>query len=248
MKLKAAFQACSSDYFGYVNPSIMMRTINEGVAIGNHADGVGFDQIYPSIGATWMLGQCVMEFLKPVYPATEVEIETGGHEQFGAATVRRSTMYSNGEAVMRFATKTLPVYYQQRKVVPPEAMAPFWKTEPLPCGAPISFIQLPEQMKLAETYQVAYRDCDLNKHMTAFRYLDLILENIGYWDHEMHLAERIQIDYKKEVLAGETLKILVGQSDGIWYCSGEKADGQVSFNATVKMSDTVIAPPDNFFL
>lgn len=246
MKFKSTFQACSADYSGYVNPTVMMRTINEGVAKRNYLDGVGFEHLYPTIGVTWMLGQCVMEFKKAIPTATEVEMETGGHEQFGVSVVRRSVMYYNGEEAMTFATKLLPVYFQERKVVPPEVLEPFWKTSAEPCGEPISFIHLPENMTSVEQYRVHYRDCDSNKHMTAFRYLDLILEAVDYWSGELHLAERIQIDYKKECLPGDVLDIRLGKENGIQYCSGVKEDGTVSFNAAVKLSAKVTMPADIF--
>lgn len=248
MKFKSMFQACSADYFGFVNPTVMMRTINEGVAKRNYLDGVGFEQLFPTLGVTWMLGQCVMEFKQAIPTAVEVEMETGGHEQFGVSVVRRSSMYYNGELAMTFATKLLPVYFEERKVTPPEVLEPFWKTPAIPCGEPIHFIRLPENMVPVEQYRVCYRDCDSNKHMTAFRYLDLILEAVDYWSGELHLAERIQIDYKKECLPGDVLQIYRGEKDGVQYCSGVKVDGTVSFHAAVKLAEQATPAAAKFFV
>lgn len=237
MKLTHTFPASAVDYFGYVSPNNMMREINEGVAAANYNDGVGFSHLFPTIGVTWMMGQCVLEYKKFVPCAEKVEVECGGYEQFGVTTVRRCVMYHDGEVAMRFSAKLLPVYFEARKVAPPHALAPFWKSEPSPCGEAIFFIVPPEQMETVEKYQVHYRDCDSNKHMTAFRYLDLIMETVGYWNGELHLPERIQIDYLKECLPGEILNLKYGQKDGMHYCSGVKADGSVSFNATVRFSE-----------
>lgn len=236
MKLTHTFSASAVDYFGYVSPNYMMREINEGVAAANFNDGVGFSHLFPTIGVTWMLGQCVLEYEKFVPCAEEVTIECGGHEQFGVTTVRRCVMVHNGEVAMRFSAKLLPVYFEARKVVPPHVLAPFWKTEPSPCGEPIVFINPPEQMETIEEYHVHYRDCDSNKHMTAFRYLDLIMETAGHWNGELHLPERVQIDYMKECLPGDVLYLKHGMKDDIHYCSGVKSNGSVSFNATVRFS------------
>lgn len=237
MRLKTVFPASAVDYFGYVSPNYMMREINEGVAVANYNDGVGFSHLFPTIGVTWMLGQCVLEYEKFVPCAEEVEVECGGHEQFGVSTVRRCVMYHNGEVAMRFAAKLLPVYFDARKVVPPHVLAPFWKTEASPCGDPIVFIKPPEHMETIEEYSVRFRDCDSNKHMTAFRYLDLIMETVGYWNNTLHLPERIQIDYLKECLPGEVVNLQYGKRDGVHYCSGVKQDGSVSFNASVRFSE-----------
>ena len=237
MKIKTVFPASAVDYFGYVSPNYMMREINEGVAASNYRDGVGFSHLYPTIGVTWMLGQCVLEFKKFVPCAEEVEIECGGHEHFGVTTVRRCVMYHNGEKAMHFTAKLLPVYFAARKVVPPYVLQPFWKSEASPCGENVFFLKLPEQMQTVEEYHVRFRDCDSNKHMTAFRYLDLILETVGYWNGNVHLPERIQIDYLKECLPGEVLKLQYAEQDGIHYCRGVKADGSVSFHASVRLSE-----------
>ena len=237
MSIKSIFPASAVDYSGYVAPNNMMRTINEGVGEANYRDGVGFSHLFPTMGITWMMGQCVLEYKKFVPCAEEVEVVCGGHEQFGVATVRRCVMYHNGEEAMHFAAKLLPVYFDARKVVPPQVLAPIWKTEHDPCGEPIHFIVPPDQMKVLEEYHVHYRDCDLNKHMTAFRYLDLAMETAGHWGNELRLPKRIQIDYLKECLPGDVLYLKHALEDGVHYCSGVKTDGSVSFNATVCFSE-----------
>ena len=246
MKFRHTFPACSGDYFGYVNPTYLMREIDEGVAMSNFEDGVGFAHLYPTIGVTWMLGQCVLEYLHPVFTVTEVEISAGGHEQHGPAVVRRCSMSSEGREVMRFSAKLLPVYFDARKIAPPEALAPFWKTEHDEIGELIPFIKSPEQMETVEEYTVRYRDCDTNKHMSAFRYLDLILESIGYWSGEHHLARRLQIDYRKECVVGDVLEIQHCIQNGTHYVRGVKADGTVSFYAKVELSDAAIPAAETY--
>lgn len=236
MKLTHRFSASAVDYFGYVSLKAMMQEINEGVAAANFEDGVGFSHLFPTLGVTWMLGQCVLEFEDFIPCAEDVVIETGGHEQFGVSTVRRCTMQYEGREVMRFSAKLLPVDFNERKVVSPTVLEPFWKTPASPCGESISFLKMPEEMVTVETYPVRYRDCDSNRHMTAFRYLDLVLETIGYWDEEPHLPKRIQIDYKRECFPGELLELQHAERDGIHYCAGIKGDGTESFLAAVVLS------------
>lgn len=237
VKLYHTFPACSGDYHGFVTPNFMMREIDEGVAAANYADGAGFAHIFPTIGVTWMLGQCVLEFDELLVPSHEVEIETLPREQFGVATVRRCVMRRDGREIMRFAAKLLPVDFQARKAVPASTLDPFWKTPAAPCGETIVFLQMPEGMKTKERYTVKFRDCDTNKHMTAFRYLDLIMETVGYWDGPAHLPERIQIDYRRECFPGETLELRYGEKEGIRYCCGVKENGTEAFRASVRFAE-----------
>ncbi len=246
IKLKHTFPACSGDYHGFVTPNYMMREIDEGVAAANYADGVGFSHIFPAIGVTWMLGQCVLEFKELLTPGYEVEIEACPREQFGIATVRRCIMFREGREIMRFAAKLLPVDFNARKAVPASTLDPFWKSPAAPCGEKISFLKMPEIMETKERYTVKYRDCDTNKHMTAFRYLDLIMETVGYWDGPAYLPERIQVDYLRECLPGEILQLQYGKADDIHYCRGLKADGSSAFHASVRFAKEVypIVPLD----
>lgn len=237
MKIETSFSLTSVDYFGYVSPNFMMREINEGVGVANYEDGVGFSHLFPTVGVTWMMGQCVLEFKKLLPCQAAVEIRCSGREQFGVTTVRRCVMKHKGEEVMRLTAKLLPVYFEARKIAPPEVLAPFWKSEAQPCGEPLPFLVPPASMETVERYPVRFRDCDSNLHMTAFRYLDLILETVGYWNDQPRLLRRVQIDYKKECVPGEILELRYARQQGIHYCSGIKEDGSVSFHASVQMSE-----------
>ena len=236
IKLYHTFPACSGDYHGFVSPNYMMREIDEGVAAANFADGAGFSHIFPTIGVTWMLGQCVLEFKELLGPAYEVEIEALEREQHGIATVRRCVMRREGREIMRYSAKLLPVDFKARKAVPASALDPFWKTPAAPSGEKIPFLQMPENMETKEQYAVKHRDCDTNKHMTAFRYLDLIMETVGYWDREAYLPERIQVDYLRECLPGEALLLQYGKADDVHYCRGLKEDGSPAFHASVRFA------------
>ncbi len=239
MKAKATFPSHNADFYGYIAPNFVTRAINDVIARKNVEDGAGFSRIYPTIGATWMLGQCVLEYKQLVTTAEEVEIEVLPREQCGVTTLRRAVMRRNGEDVVYFTAKQLPVYYVERKVVPPNVMEEFWNVPAAPCGEDIPFITPIESMELVDKYRVRYCDSDPNHHMTAFRYLDLIMECINYWGTEMRLIERMQVDYRRECMPGDVLKLYHGVQDGLHYVSGYKEDGTVSFHSTVRLSEKV---------
>lgn len=242
MKRVSKFPSSYLDYFGYVSPSVLMHEASECVTLQSIEEGVPFHRMMAELGATWMLGQVVLEYMRPIGVATEVEVEVTPHEHFGAAVMRRAVMRQDGEVVMRFTGKTLPVYYEARKVVTPEAMAHMWLIPAAPRGENFDWVRLPEKMELVEQYPVRYGDCDMNGHLTAFRYVDLICETVGYWGKELHLLERLQIDYKKECMPGEVIDLYRGEADGILYVSGVHSNGVVAFNASVKLSEEGYPP------
>ena len=64
-------------------------------------------------------------------------------------------------------------------------------------------------LPLPEKYH-GLRDTDTRYRQ---RYLDLIMETVGYWDREAYLPERIQVDYLRECLPGEELLLQYGKAD-----------------------------------
>lgn len=236
MKRVSTFPNSYLDYFGYVSPSLLMHEASECLALQGEEEGVPIVRMMEELGATWMLGQAVLEMLCPIKVGTEVEVETTPHEHFGVTVIRRAEMRQNGEVVMRMLNKSLVVDYEARKAVPLEKMAHMWLIPEHPKGENFGWVSLPEKMEFVERYLVRYGDCDMNEHMTAYRYIDLICESVGYWGEEMRLIERLQIDYKKECTPGEIIDLYRGESDGILYVSGVHSDGKVSFNASVKLS------------
>ena len=80
-------------------------------------------------------------------------------------------------------------------------------------------------------------DCDTNGHLTAFRYVDLICELSGYWGPELHQIRRLQVDFRKECLPGETIDLYHGVRDGIHYVAGYHADGRPSFHASLELAE-----------
>lgn len=235
MKETLKIRSDMMDYFGYASPAQLLRETCNSVAKEGELEGVDFRRLMPAIGATRMMGQVVLEFFAPAMMGMEVEVQTLPHEEFGVASVYRSSISHNGVELMRASTKILTVYFQERKVVPAEALAPFWKIPASPCGEPIEFIQLPKDLELAETYVVRYRDCDANRHMTAFRYVELVCELVGYWGEHMHQIRRMQVDYRSECLPGDTLQLYHGVRDGVHYVTGIHRNGRQSFAASVEL-------------
>lgn len=237
MKVETRLRDGVMDYFGYVSPSELLREADRSNILQSDAEGVGFLRMKDTLGATWMLVQVLMEFRKPARAGQSVTMETTNHEDFGVAILRRTSLQSHGKELLRVSTKILPVYLKERKVVPPEKLTSLWT---LPAGAQgedLERIVLPENLTLFEEVPVRYRDCDMNGHMTAYRYLDLVCEAIGYWGEHLHLLRRMQIDYRKECLPGDSLRILHGTENGRHYVGGFKPDGTCSFAAWAEFAE-----------
>jgi len=236
MKFQTQFKSYCSDYYGFVSPGLLVQEINEYISVCYDEEGVDIHRLISELGATWMTGQTVVEMVSNLKVSEPVEIELSRHEQHGPATVRRAIVRTKDREIMRYTNKMLPVSYQRRKVLPPSALEPLWKIPAAPKGEEIGWVVPPENMELVEHFPVRHSLCDFNGHMTMYQYCNLVCDVAGYWGERMHMLERVQTDYKRECLPGEVIDIYRGEKDGVIYVSGFHADGNVAFNASVKLS------------
>lgn len=239
MNYQAHFQVSTTDLFGCVSPWLLLQEVNDCLGYEFQRNGVAIQRMLDMLDATWMMGQMVMECTAPIHPGMEIEIEMLPWEQHGVGILHRARLRDEHTEYARMAMKMLPVYVRSRKVVPPRDMAHMWLTPAAPAGEPVDWVRLPENMELAEQIRVRRHMCDVNGHMTAFQYLNYICETAGYWEEELHLIRRLQVDFKAEFLPEETLELYRGEQDGVVTVSGRHADGRVGFNACIQLSPDV---------
>lgn len=80
----------------------------------------------------------------------------------------------------------------------------------------------------------AFCDIDLNGHVNNTKYADFVLNAIAPEDKEI---KSFQIDYLKEVLKGEPLKILTGFEDNKAISRGVNEQGDKMFNCEIVFND-----------
>ncbi len=237
MRYKAHFQMSTTDLFGCVSPWLILQEVNDCVGWEFDIDGVGIERMLEELGATWMMGQMVLENFAPIRPGMEVEIELLPRELHGVGILRRAHLWDGDLERARVTLNMLPVYFKSRRVVPPAELSRLWLTPDQSGGTPIGWEQFPEHMELAEEILVRRHMCDVNGHMTAFQYLNYICEAAGYWGETLHLIQRMQVDFKAEFMPGEILKLYCGEHQGIRYISGVHEDGRLGFRASVSLAE-----------
>ena len=72
-------------------------------------------------------------------------------------------------------------------------------------------------------------DIDLNRHLSSNRYADLILDCLPLSFYEEHIITGIQINYIKELLPGQKIKIIMNQvkNDSVFVFEGKSERGEV---------------------
>ena len=70
MDYQAHVQMSTTDLFGCVSPWLLLQEVNDCTGYEFEADGVGIVRMINELGATWMMGQMVMENFEPIQPSS----------------------------------------------------------------------------------------------------------------------------------------------------------------------------------
>ncbi len=101
----------------------------------------------------------------------------------------------------------------------------------------LSRFKLPREMAAADHRPMHYSDTDINGHVNNVRYADFICDAIRMdrLGRESYVSA-LQVDYLAECMAGETITLLTGRQDGLWYVQGADGAGKSRFEGAVTLT------------
>lgn len=84
-------------------------------------------------------------------------------------------------------------------------------------------------------FKPEYFDMDLNKHLTSTRYIDRMMDTFSIEFHKKNYPVKLNINYLKETLPGETLKFIRNSTrEGIYSFEGVKVNtGVITFRGQI---------------
>ena len=75
-------------------------------------------------------------------------------------------------------------------------------------------------------------DCDENaSHFASHNYADLVCRETGYWEGEYRMISKMQLDYVKECVTGDTIKMGKVANGSGYTVQGIHMNGKPCFNA-----------------
>lgn len=75
---------------------------------------------------------------------------------------------------------------------------------------------------------VQFFDVDLNKHVTSTRYIDWMMNSFPFEFHEKNYPKGLSINYLKETMPNETIKIIRNSKDNTYFFEGSNETNEVS--------------------
>ena len=103
-----------------------------------------------------------------------------------------------------------------------------------PLDIPLSRIVMPADLSVIGEYKVNYGDTDQNMHMNNTRYPDVYS---NFLPMNKKRIETITISYQNEAKLGESLKVMRGECEGLYYFRTVCESGKINTEAEIKLVD-----------
>ena len=200
------------DKFNHIKPSAVLDLFQD--AAGQHADelGVGFDQMIKR-SYLWVLTRIKFKIISQPKSYQRVIIKTWPLEPHRLNYRREYCIESeNGESLV-----SAPDLYPFSDGFHTETMF----------EEKIAKIRDFESTETPHVVNAGFTELDVNNHVNNTKYANYVLDAIN--PAETDKTEIFQIDYRKEVLLGTTLKIYYQKEDNIVVAKGENENGDVMF-------------------
>lgn len=217
------------DKFNHIKPSAVLDLFQD--AAGQHADelGVGFDQMIKR-SYLWVLTRIKFKIISQPKSYQRVIIKTWPLEPHRLNYRREYCIESeNGERLIVGSSEWVVIDSEKRRLVSAPDLYPFsdgFHTETM-FEEKIAKIRDFESTETPHVVNAGFTELDVNNHVNNTKYANYVLDAIN--PAETDMTEIFQIDYRKEVLLGTTLKIYYQKEDNIVVAKGENENGDVMF-------------------
>lgn len=224
--------AADVDKRGYITPARLTQLMILAAMDRNRTEGGGRGAMRENFGAAWMFRRVRLEQFLPIQAGTVLEGFGSGRTMLETEYVRRGEFRLSGELAARCDLVMMPVKLKERaKLMPPEVERLY---NCPPSNEVDTFPRLPILPDVAykEFRKITEADCDDNAaHFASHNYAGLVCAETGYWDGPYHMMKLLQMDYVKECVTGDSIKIgMLPQGDG-FAVQGVHENGKPCFNA-----------------
>lgn len=224
--------AADVDARGYITPERLTQLIILAAMDRNRTEGGGKGAMRENFGAAWMFRRIRLEQHLPIQDGDVLEGFGSGRTILEAEYVRRGEFYLNGELAARCDLVMMPVKLKERtKLTPPEVERLYHCP---PSNEVDAFPRLPilPEFPYQDARAITEADCDENAaHFASHNYAGLVCTETGYWDGPYRRMKLLQMDYVKECVTGDNIRIGALPQNAGFVVQGIHENGKPCFNA-----------------
>ena len=206
---------------------------------GRHSDlaGYGVNDI-ATTHLAWILLDWKLEIISRPKYGQELTINTWGREINKIFTYRDFEIYDeNNTLCVKATSKWAAVDVRYRKLAKlTDEIAEKYALESKRVfdEKEIKKVSIPEKFERSIDYTVTRKDIDLNGHMHNLYYIDLAYEALPDDIYEKRPFDNVVINYKKEIILGETVECKYTEVDGK-YVVVIKNKNEEKINAVIEL-------------
>lgn len=230
--LRYTVSASDLDKTGYMSPCALIQQLVLASTFRNKAEGGSKGVLKQKLNAVWMFRRIKLEQYLPITEGDELVGFGSGRTDCTTEYIMRGEFTKNGELAARIDLVMMPVLLKGRRRLTCADIEPFYTTPAL------NEVPVFHRLPMAETFEypiektITKDDCDKNAaHFAFHNYAELVCRETGYWEGEYRMLSKLQIDYVKECITGNTIKLGVAPKDAGYSVQGIHMDGKPCFNA-----------------
>lgn len=224
--------AADVDATGHMLPRVLIQQLVLAATFRNKDEGGGKGVLRANLGAAWMFRRIRLEQLLPICEGDELVGFGSGRTDNTAEYILRGIFVRNGEEVAHMDIAMMPVVLKERRKLTCADIEPFYTTQALNEVPVFGRLPIIAELDYQTEKIISEADCDENAaHFASHNYADLVCRETGYWTGEYHMMKLLQIDYVKECVTGDSIKLAAVVNGVGFTVQGIHLNGKPCFNA-----------------
>jgi len=185
----------------------------------------------------FILNKLNMSIYQPIRAYDMITAETWPCESKGVSFNRCSRILRDGVIIAELSSVWALIDINSHKLLRVTDLVWDVENEPaLELDSPAR-IRIPKdiQLSLVGERLIVYSDLDLNNHMNNTNFPDMICDYIPSMIGKRVIS--ISINYAAELQSGETVKMYLGENDGVYYMRTVRENGTVGVEAEIVLDE-----------
>ena len=226
------------DKFNHIKPSAILDLFQD--AAGQHAEvlGVGYDSMLER-SYLWVLVRIKLQIISLPKRYQRIVVKTWPLEPKRLNYRREYCIETlDGEKLVIGSSEWVVMHSEKRRLVAAPDLYPFSDNfyPEMNFEARLDRVQDFEALDKPFTVCPGFCELDANNHVNNTKYANYVVDALN--PKELDEVELFQIDFRKEVLQGDTLVIHHKQENGFILAKGQNEAGETMFACKLKYKET----------
>ncbi len=202
--------SADTDMFARAKLSFMLNLMIQGAIHSADTLGFGYDDLQDQ-QLFWVLNRITMEVYRPLNWKETVEVETWPKDVHKILYLRDFIVRDEQDEIVAKATSAwLAIDFKNKR---PGRVEGIMREKLSKMRGRHAIEAIPEKLipikdGEANDHIVSYFDIDMNKHLTATRYVDWMMDSLPIDFHKNNYPVKFSVNYLKETMHDEIIKIV----------------------------------------